>query len=155
MQRQVRSRAESGEPHSFAAFRYRRIVERDGNGKRVGARDELDPAEAEVIREAARLLLAGRSLRSTAAHLNDIGAPTPRGKPWQSATPRQVLLRERNAGRRVHRGQVIGDGRWAPLYSADTHDRVLALLDRPFPQHHQQQRPSAPAHRNRPVRPMR
>jgi len=131
MQRQFQDRAENGEPHSFAAFGYRRTVERDENGKRTGAHDELDPEQAEVIRQAARLLLAGRSLRSTAAHLNDIGAPTPRGKPWQSATLRQVLLRERNAGRRVHRGQVIGDGRWAPIYSADTHDRVLALLTDP------------------------
>jgi len=128
MQRQFQDRAENGEPHSFAAFGYRRAVERDENGNRTGAHDELDPEQAEVIRQAARLLLAGRSLRSTAAHLNDIGAPTPRGKPWQSATLRQVLLRERNAGRRVHRAQVIGDGRWAPIYSADTHDRVLALL---------------------------
>jgi len=131
MQRQFQDRAENGEPHSFAAFGYRRTVERDEHGKRTGAHDELDPEQAEVIRQAARLLLAGRSLRSTAAHLNDIGAPTPRGKPWQSATLRQVLLRERNAGRRVHRGQVIGDGRWAPLYSADTHDRVLTLLTDP------------------------
>jgi len=131
MQRQFQDRAENGEPHSSAAFGYRRTVERDENGKRTGAHDELDPEQAEVIRDAARLLLAGRSLRSTAAHLNDIGAPTPRGKPWQSATLRQVLLRERNAGRRVHRGQVIGDGRWAPIYSADTHDRVLALLTDP------------------------
>ena len=128
MQRQFQDRAENGEPHSFAAFGYRRTIERNGNGKRIGAHDELDPEQAEVIREAARLLLAGRSLRSTAAHLNDIGAPTPRGKPWQSATLRQVLLRERNAGRRVHRAQVIGDGSWAPIYSADTHDRVVALL---------------------------
>ncbi len=128
MQRQFQDRAENGEPHSFAAFGYRRAVERDENGNRTGDHDELDPEQAEVIRQAARLLLAGRSLRSTAAHLNDIGAPTPRGKPWQSATLRQVLLRERNAGRRVHRAQVIGDGRWAPIYSADTHDRVVALL---------------------------
>ncbi len=131
MQRQFKGRAENGEPHSFAAFGYRRAIERDENGNRIGAHDGLDPDEAEVIRAAARLLLTGRSLRSTAAHLNDIGAPTPRGKPWQSATLRQVLVRERNAGRRVHRGQVIGDGRWPPIYSVDTHDQVLALLTDP------------------------
>ncbi len=131
MQRQFKDRAENGEPHSFAAFGYRRAVERDANGNRIGAHDELDPDEAEVIRAAARMLRAGWSLRSTAAHLNDIGAPTPRGKPWQSTTLRQVLVRERNAGRRIHRGQVIDDGRWAPIYSADTHDRVLALLTDP------------------------
>ncbi len=84
-----------------------------------------------MIRAAARLLLTGRSLRSTAAHLNNLSAPTPRGKPWQPATLRQVLVRERNAGRRIHRGQVIDDGSWPPIYSADTHDRVLALLTDP------------------------
>ena len=131
MKRELQGRADNGEPHSFAAFGYRRAVERDENGNRTSAHDELDPDEAEVIRAAARMLLAGRSLRSTAAHLNNLGSPTPRGKPWQPATLRQVLVRERNAGRRVHRGQVIDDGSWPPIYSADTHDRVLALLTDP------------------------
>ncbi|TKV61336.1 recombinase family protein [Nakamurella flava] len=94
--------------------------------------DQLDPHQAGVIALAAKMLLAGQSLRAVTAELNRRGEPTPRGSGvWTSTQLRQVLLRPRNAGLRVHRGSVLGPGDWPPVYDVDVHDRVLALLTDP------------------------
>jgi site-specific DNA recombinase len=121
IRRKFLERAESGAPHGMVAYGYRRV-----NG-----RDELDPEQADVIRETARRLLAGESLRSIVACMNEAGALSPRGKRWESATLRQIMLRDRNAGLRRHQGQVIGKGDWEPVYDEDTHTRVVALLSDP------------------------
>lgn len=121
IRRKFLERAENGQPHGKVAYGYRRV---DG-------RDELDPEQAAVIREAARRLLAGESLRSIVAGLNEAGVESPRGRRWESATLRQVMLRDRNAGLRRHQGQVIGQGSWEPVYDEDTHGRVVALLTDP------------------------
>ena len=122
LKRKFQERAEAGKPHSFAAFGYRR---------RDDGTDEFDPDQAEVIRSAAKMLLSGMSLRSTTAELNARGSTSPRGLPWASATLKQILLRDRNAGMRTHHGQVIGPGAWPPIYDRATHDRVVALLTDP------------------------
>ncbi|WP_420123712.1 recombinase family protein [Nakamurella sp.] len=122
LKRKFQERAEAGKPHSFAAFGYRR---------RDDGTDELDPDQAEVIRSAAKMLLSGMSLRSTTAELNARGSTSPRGMPWASATLKQILLRDRNAGQRVHHGQVIGPGAWPAIYDQGTHERVVALLTDP------------------------
>lgn len=122
LKRKFQERAEAGKPHSFAAFGYRR---------RDDGTDELDPDQAEVIRSAAKMLLSGMSLRSTTAELNARGSTSPRGMPWASATLKQILLRDRNAGLRTHHGRVIGPGAWPPIYDQGTHERVVALLTDP------------------------
>lgn len=131
LKRKLRERAEAGKAHGAVAYGYRRVIEHDDNGNRLGASDELMPEQAEVIRESARLLLAGQSLRSVAAELNRRGSTSARGLPWNSATLKQVLVRDRNAGLRRHQGQVIGDGLWPAIYDRGTHDRVVALLTDP------------------------
>ncbi len=132
LKRKFQERAEAGQPHSFAAYGYRRISEFNDLGHRVNTRDELHPEQAEVIREAARMLLSGQSLRSVVAELNSRGSTSPRGNRWASTNLRQIMLRDRNAGQRRHRGQVIGLGQWPSIYEdANTHDRVVALLTDP------------------------
>lgn len=124
-------RAEAGQPHSYTAYGYRRITEYDETGNRVGVHDELHPEQAAVIQLAARLLLGGQSLRGVTGQLNRQGFTSPRGMPWTSSTLKQIMVRDRNAGLRRHRGQVIGKGQWPPMYDQDTHDRVVALLTDP------------------------
>lgn len=131
IKRKFQQRAEAGQPHGAVAYGYRRVIEHDDRGNRVSARDELDPAQAEFVRTATKLLIAGQSLRSVVAELNALGSRTPRGLPWSSTTLRQILLRDRNAGLRTHLGQVIGDGAWEPIYDVGTHERVVALLTDP------------------------
>lgn len=131
IKRKFQERAEADKPHGAVAFGYRRIIEHDEDGRPLGARDEINLEQAEVIRRAARLLLAGQSLRSVVADLNSAHSTTARGLPWASTTLRQILLRDRNAGLRRHQGQVIGQGTWPAIYDQGTHERVIALLTDP------------------------
>lgn len=121
LRRKFDENAQQGRPHGLVAYGYRRVE----------GRDVIDPEQAAVIRATADGLLRGESLRSIVAALNATGEQTPRGTPWSSTTLRQVMLRDRNAGLRRHRGHVIGKGDWEPIYSEDRHARVVALLTDP------------------------
>ncbi len=94
-------------------------------------RDVIHEAEAEVVRSIARDVLAGESLRSITARLNADGVPSPRGGEWQKIMVRHLVLRERNAGLRVHRGEVVGPGTWPPILDAATYEQVRAVLRDP------------------------
>lgn len=94
-------------------------------------RDVVDEPAADVVRRIARLVLAGESIRSITATLNAEEVPSPRGGPWQKGMVRHLVLRPRNAGRRVHRGQVVGDGTWPPILDPGTFDQVVAVLADP------------------------
>lgn len=131
IKRKLEEKAEAGTPHGFPAYGWRRLDVVDDQGRKIGSRDELDPEHAGAVREAARRLLAGESLRAIAADFNARGIEPPRCPPWSSTTLRQVLTRERNAGLRRHRGKVIGPGAWPPIYDPGTHDRVVALIADP------------------------
>lgn len=94
-------------------------------------RDVVHQQEADVVRGIARELLAGESLRSITANLNARGVPSPRGGPWHKGMVRHLVLRERNAGLRVHRGQVVGQGTWEPILHPGTYEQVRAVLGDP------------------------
>jgi site-specific DNA recombinase len=121
VQRAFLERAQQGKRHGFVPYGWH-----DAAGQ-----DVLSEGPASVIRETARRLLALESLRSVVEDLNARGVPSPRGLRWNGPMLRQIMLRERNAGRRVHRGQVIGMGEWEPVLDDVTHDRVVALLKDP------------------------
>ncbi len=84
-----------------------------------------------MVRKAAQAILTGESVRGLANSLNAAGSVSLNGKPWSNITLRRVLLRDRNAGLRVHQGKVVGKGDWEPLYDEDTHRRVVAILTAP------------------------
>lgn len=131
VKRKMAERAEAGQPHGRIAYGWRREQVYDDQGRRIGSRDVLHPEQAQVIRDAAAAVLAGDSLRGIVARLNAQGEVSLNGKPWTTTTLRGVLLRERNAGQRVHQGQVVGTGDWEPLHDADTHARLVAVLTDP------------------------
>lgn len=141
-ERQLRAsdqRAAKGRPTARPGYGYLRV---DG-------RDVVVDAEASVIREAARRVLDGESMRSVSTDLNRRGILSPRTIeraraaqdsadlptiPWQGVTLRQMLRRPSLAGLRTHRGKVVGafDPDWHPaILDADTHDRLVALFDDP------------------------
>lgn len=123
--------AKAGRPHGMVAYGYKRVRTFDEAGRMVDSRDELLEEQADVIRETARRLFAGESLRSITKSLNERGVPSPKGGAWSSTQLRQVMLRDRNAGLRRHRGKVIGKAAWPPVYDEGTHDRVVARLTDP------------------------
>src|SRR6266511_4338122 len=111
-----------------------------GRGEWVGGRRpfgyERDgrtvvPAEADALGWAAGQVLAGVSLNATVAKLNERGSTTSTGRPWTPTELRRVLVRPRNAGLMVHRGQVVGRAEWPAILDEDTWRSLCAVLGDP------------------------
>ncbi|MEV8174969.1 recombinase family protein [Microbacterium sp. NPDC079176] len=118
------ARAADGLPTARPGYGYRR----------EDSCDVVVEAEAVVIREAARRVLDGDSLRSIATDFNARGIPSPAGAPWQGITLRQLIRRPSLAGLRTHRSKVVG--KFNPeahpaILDEDTHTRLEALLTDP------------------------
>jgi site-specific DNA recombinase len=105
-----------------------------GNGGRRRYRiigEEIEPAEAEAIKEAATRVLRGESIRSIAFDFNDRGIKPVAGGRWAGSTLRRVLISPRIAGLREHNGEVVGEAAWPAIIDHATHDRLAGLLDDP------------------------
>ncbi len=96
------------------------------------------PGEVAVIREATRRILDGASLRSISNDFNGRGIPGPgrgklAGRPWNTTTLTQLVLRESLAGLRRHRGVVVGELHESipRILTLDEHERLKALLRDP------------------------
>jgi site-specific DNA recombinase len=87
--------------------------------------------EAAVVRDATAMLLAGESIKAIVRALNTAGHTTATGKPWRDVTVRDMLLRPRNAGLRVHHGEVLGRGQWMPILVPEDFHQVEAILSNP------------------------
>ena len=88
-------------------------------------------AEAQEVRRAAEALLDGVSLREVTAGLRLRGVPTVTGATWQPGTVRDILLRARNAGIAVYRGEEIGPALWPAILAEPQWRAVAALLTDP------------------------
>ncbi len=86
------------------------------------------PAEASVIREGARRLRLGDSLRSIVADFNRRGIPSAMDCQWQAGALRGVLMSPRIAGFSTYHGEAVGRGTWKRILSAKESDRVRAIL---------------------------
>lgn len=91
----------------------------------------LRPDEAEVIRECARRVLAGDSLRALCLDLNERAIPTATGKAWTSQTLRRILMSARISGRREHLGEIVAKAEWPAIISPQQSDRIRAKLGDP------------------------
>lgn len=170
--RTVRRNAEAKRPHGRLPYGYRRVYDpttgslidqtpfvlADGTGAPVrNASGELVPVlpdagkptvlspEAQVIADAARDILAGRSLRQITRGLNERAVPSPR-KPnrktletnaegvvtrWTPESLRQRLMNPTIAGRRVYQGKDIGQATWAPIIDHGIWLKLHATLSDP------------------------
>lgn len=122
LRRKFQEKAEKGEPHGRAPYGF----------ERVDGRNVVVSEQAEVVREAARRVLARESLRSVVIDFNARGIHGPEARAWNSTILRQILLRPTNAGLRQYRGQVIGrannDG---VIFDEDTLAQLTSLLRDP------------------------
>jgi len=100
--------------------------QRDEDGGRTPWR--VRENEAETIREAARRVLAGESVRSVAADFRRRGIPTVQGGQWWTETLRCILYSPRIAGERWHRGRVVGSAEWPAIVSTAASARLRQLL---------------------------
>jgi site-specific DNA recombinase len=115
-------------------FGYKIIYHDLGEGSKRQRRiigEEIEPAEAEAIKEAASRVLRGESIRSIAFDFNDRGIKPVGGGRWVGSTLRRMLVSPRIAGLREHNGEVVGDAAWPKIIDRATHDRLVGLLDDP------------------------
>lgn len=105
----------------------------------------VDEREAEALREAARQILAGVSLRQVALRMADEGITSTRGNPMTPEslrdtikTPRVAGLvswnpRDRKGKRLRHNRQILDGvtGQWQPILDVDTWRAVCDVLDNP------------------------
>lgn len=133
--------AEAGQYNGPRPFGYRFGV--DEAGRRLSGPQrtlEVDLAEATILVECARRILAHQSLWAIVKDLNSRGVVTSTGAAWSTQQLRRVLLRWTHVGYRKH--QEYKDGRWVgpiqlveaswpAIIDRSTHERVLAVLTNP------------------------
>jgi DNA invertase Pin-like site-specific DNA recombinase len=100
------------------------------------------PAEAAIIKEAARRVLAGESMRSVLFDLNGRGVPTVSGGAWSAQVLTRVLGSARIAGLREHTprarkqkdvrrpagGTIISEAVWPAIISKTDSERLRAVI---------------------------
>jgi DNA invertase Pin-like site-specific DNA recombinase len=88
-------------------------------------------SEAKLIREAARRVLTGESVRKVVIDFNDRGVPAASGGRWGVTSMKSMLVGPRLAGLRVHQGEVVGEANWPAILDRETHERLRRLLGDP------------------------
>ncbi|MFJ8082003.1 recombinase family protein [Streptomyces sp. NPDC096205] len=89
------------------------------------------PEEAESLRFWTDTILSGGSIRSLVKWCADKGVTTTRGNPVTHTDMRDMLLRPRNAGIAVYRGEEVGRGKWEPIVDEAKYRAVCAILKDP------------------------
>jgi site-specific DNA recombinase len=89
------------------------------------------PEEAEALRFWTDEMLSGGSIRSLVKWCRDKGVTTTRGNAVTHADMRDMLLRPRNAGIAVYRGEEVGRGQWEPIVDEAKYRAVCAILKDP------------------------
>jgi site-specific DNA recombinase len=141
--RAVRANADKGRPHGKLLYGYRREYDpatRELIGQVPDEQDTVDEtgtvvrgATAPIVREAARRVLSGETPYAVAQDLNRRGVPTPRGaaRGWDLTQVKRLCVNPGYAGKRTHRGKVIGPASWPPILDETTHLALVAKLGDP------------------------
>lgn len=86
------------------------------------------PEEAAVVREAARRVLAGESVRSIIRDLEARGIRSVSGGPWSAVSMRRVLTGWRTCGYREHEGERVARGSWPAILDLETVEALRAIM---------------------------
>jgi site-specific DNA recombinase len=89
------------------------------------------PAEAAIVAECAKRLLAGEPVRSIARDLNERDVPTSTGGTWSPQSLRRILASPRISGQRAHHGEIVATAEWPGLISVEDGAAIRALLANP------------------------
>jgi len=89
--------------------------------------------EAELVREAARRILAGESMRAICGEWNRAGVA---GRKWDPQALKRILLAPRVAGLREYKGEVVGPAVWPEIIDQATWERLRGLLNDPGRRQH-------------------
>lgn len=134
--RSTRANAAAGRPHGRLLYGYRRIYD---PVTRAFIRQESDPDTAPIVRQIFADYLAGHSLNSIVADLNDRRIPTQRGKQWIRSSIVRMLRNRGYLGERSYQSKtarktgepatITSTDAWPPIIDSTTFDRVQARLD--------------------------
>lgn len=94
-------------------------------------RDDIEPEEADIIRELARRILSGESLRTISHDLNERHVPSREGGLWSPTTVRTIASRWRNCGLRVYHGEPAFKGDWPSILDRGTVEAIRAVVSDP------------------------
>ncbi|WP_326593871.1 recombinase family protein [Streptomyces brevispora] len=92
---------------------------------------KLVPEEAAALDAGTDQILAGGSIKGWVRWLAGKGLLSTQGKPIEHGTARDLLLRPRNAGIAVYRGEEIGKGKWEAAVDEPRFRAVVAVLTNP------------------------
>lgn len=95
-------------------------------------RRDINPAEAAIIRELARRVIAGEALMALCRELDARGVRRASGAAFggNPTSLRRILASPRNAGLLAHKGQVIGKGAWPAILDLETYEALQQALNR-------------------------
>jgi site-specific DNA recombinase len=88
-------------------------------------------AEANVITDAAKRILAGENLRSICTELNDRAIRTVTGAQWSTTTLKAILTSARISGQRDYHGEIVATGDWPAIVTPATTLRLRGILNDP------------------------
>src|SRR3954469_11815229 len=141
--RAVRANADKGRPHGKLLYGYRREYDpatRELIGQVPDEQDTVDEtravvhrATAPIVREEAGRVLAGETPYAIAQDFNRQGVSTPRGaaRGWDLTQVKRLCVNPGYAGKRTHRGKVMGAASWPPILDESTHLALVAKLGDP------------------------
>lgn len=89
------------------------------------------PEEAPAIVNAYEGFLAGKSLGELTRSWNEQGLRSVRGKPFTVIAVRTILLRERNMGASIYKGEIVKRGAFDAIVSEETFAEAKAILANP------------------------
>ncbi|MFF4347571.1 recombinase family protein [Streptomyces sp. NPDC001530] len=111
----------------------KRVARKTGEESEVPVLDMTKPVpeEAAAVLHWTDTLLSGGSVRSCVKWCADKGFTTPRGYAITHQDLRDMLVRPRNAGIAVYRGEEVGRGKWEPIVPEEKFRAVVAILKDP------------------------
>jgi DNA invertase Pin-like site-specific DNA recombinase len=143
VKRGIDGAAAAGRPHGKTTYGYVRIYDsktkallrQDPDHEQHEATGEngdvTSYTRAGVVKEIFEKVSAGVPLITIERDLNARSVPSPQGKAWLRGIVRKIALNPAYIGKRVLRGEVVGDGQWPPLVEDETYWACVRLLEDP------------------------
>ena len=122
VRRSMRDNAKHGRPHGPILYGYeRKFDEKTGRPGSQFPHPERAPIVARIFSD----YNAGNSRADVANALNAEGITTAKGRQWEPRRVGDVLKNPAYAGRRMHRGEDVGEGNWEPLIDMATFNTAV------------------------------
>ncbi|MET8765819.1 recombinase family protein [Streptomyces sp. NPDC004658] len=93
--------------------------------------NKVVPEEAEALRYWTDTILSGGTIRGLVKWCADKGITSTRGNAITHTDMRDMLMRPRNAGIAVYKGEEVGRGQWEPIVEETKFRAVVAILKDP------------------------